>query len=153
MLYILNDSKGEVALLGPNTTKWVVPHDAFFAVYNMFTFFGDTLSRQVVYRLPLINPLCYLILSAVGAGTCLAKIPIIAPIGIFLVFFANGAIYGTSTKKIDSHVDRRANLTALSIWLFVGDIGSVVGSNTAPLIEKLVCKGVPLPHHHMCLHN
>ena len=35
MLYVLNDSHpgGQVALFGPNT-KTLVPHDAYFAVYN-----------------------------------------------------------------------------------------------------------------------
>jgi hypothetical protein len=154
MLYLFNDSsyrghEGQVALFGPNTST-LMPHDAFFAMYNCFTFLGDTLSRQLVYRAPrLLHPFWFLLLSATGAVLCLIKIPIIAPIGIFLIFFANGAIYGTSTKHIDSRVDRRVNLTALSVWLFVGDLGSVAGSNTWPLIAPLVCRGVHAPH--MCV--
>ena len=38
---------------------------------------------------------------------------------------------------------------ALSIWLFVGDVGSVIGSNTWPFVAPLVCAGVVAPH--MCL--
>ena len=151
MLYILNDSHagGMVALLGPNTST-LVPHDYYFAVYNCFTFLGDTFSRQLVYRMPrLYHPFWYLICSALGAFICLLKIPLIAPLGIFLVFFANGAVYATSSKHIDTRVDRRVNLTALSVWLFIGDIGSVTGSNTWPFIAPLICKGVVAPH--MCL--
>ena len=87
MLYVFNDSHpgGKVALLGPNTTSLLVPHDAYFAVYNCFTFLGDTLSRQLVYRAPrLYHPFWYLLLSAAGAAICLLKIPLVAPLGIFL---------------------------------------------------------------------
>jgi hypothetical protein len=157
MLYLFNDSAkaGQVALLGPNTTRWLVPHDAYFAVYNCFTFFGDTLSRQLVYRAArLYHPCVYLAFSAVGAALCLIHIPLVAPLGIFCIFFANGAVYATSTKHIDTNIDRRVGLTALSVWLFIGDIGSVLGSNTWEYIAPLVCSTVPLPHPHMCVvHN
>ena len=62
-----------------------------------------------------------------------------APIGIFLVFFANGAIYATSTRFIDTHIKHEYNLIALSVWLFIGDVGSVIGSNVLPYIRDLVC--------------
>jgi hypothetical protein len=148
--YILNDSKpgGAVALIGADTL--VVPHDAYFAVYNTFIYVGDSLSRQLVYRAEkLRHPFLYLICSAVGGLLCLAKLPLLTPVGIFLVFFANGSIYATSTKHIDTNVDRARNLTALSIWLFIGDVGAVLGSNTWELVAPLVCDGVHSPH--MCL--
>ena len=51
------------------------------------------------------------------------------------------AVYATSSKHIDTRVDRRVNLTALSVWLFIGDIGSVTGSNTWPFIAPLITHG------------
>jgi hypothetical protein len=57
------------------------------------------------------------------------------------VAFANGAIYAQSARHIDQVVDDEFNLIALSFWLFVGDIGSVIGSNVllyvCMLVEKL----------------
>lgn len=127
-----------------------IPRSRSSVCPRSFTFFGDTLSRQLVYRASrLYHPFWFLLLSVLGAFICLLKLPIVAPIGIFLVFFANGGIYATSSKHIDSHVDRKINLTALSIWLFIGDIGSVLGSNTWELVAKLVCNGVDAPH--MCV--
>ena len=156
MLYVLNDSGkgGRVALLGqadhPGQVEALVPHDAFFAVYNCFSFAGDTLSRYLVYRSSRLHPPgAYLALSALGATLCLIKVPLLAPLGTFCIFAANGAIYATSTKHIDSHVDRSINLTALSLWLFIGDLGSVAGSNTWPIAAGLLCRGVHAPH--MCL--
>ena len=65
----------QVALLGPNTIGLLVPHDAFFAVYNCFTFVGDALSRQLVYRATrLAHPLLFLAFSAVGVFLCLIKV-------------------------------------------------------------------------------
>ena len=66
----------QVALLGPNTSTLLVPHDAFFAAYNCFTFLGDSVSRQLVYRASqLAHPLLFLAFSAVGATLCLIKVP------------------------------------------------------------------------------
>ncbi len=152
MLYILDDDRpgGQVALLGPNTVVLLVPHDAFFAVYNLCIYFGDSLSRQMVYKAEKLSPpLYYLYYSLLGVALGLCKIPLLAPVGLFCVFYANGSIYATSTKHIDSKVDRAFNLTALSIWLFIGDFGSVLGSNTWQRVAPLVCEGVDAPH--MCL--
>ena len=34
------------------------------------------------------------------------------------------------SRHIDANIDHKYNLIALSVWLFIGDIGSVAGSNT-----------------------
>jgi hypothetical protein len=139
LLYIYNDGAagtGLVPLFGAGTLLF--SHDWFFAINNSFTFCGDTISRKFAYWAKPRHPLQYIILSITGALLCISKIAILAPIGMFLIFFANGAVYGTSTRFIDNNVDKRYNLIALSVWLFMGDIGSVTGSNTyEPLIEWL----------------
>eukprot|EP01006_Ploeotia_vitrea_P004865 TRINITY_DN115622_c0_g1_i1.p1 TRINITY_DN115622_c0_g1~~TRINITY_DN115622_c0_g1_i1.p1 ORF type:complete len:455 (+),score=213.68 TRINITY_DN115622_c0_g1_i1:206-1570(+) len=137
MLYILNGKK--VPLFGPRSTEVLVPHDWFFVVYNMFTLAGDSLSRKFAYWAEPRHPFVYLILTVVGAAICLSKYAIVAPIGIFLVFFTNGAIYATSTRHIDMHVPKQYNLIALSFWLFIGDFGSVTGSNVIAHVRDLVC--------------
>ena len=148
----MNDSGhgGRVALLGPNTRSLLVPHDAFFAVQGLVVYLGDSLSRKVVYHAPTLrHPFWYLLSSAAGAALCLAKVPLLQPLGMFLIFFANGSIYATSTKHIDVAIHHKYNLTALSVWLFIGDLGAVVGSNTWQRVAPLVCAGVNAPH--MCL--
>ena len=118
-------------------------HGWFFTIFNIFTFLGDSGSRKIVYYIAKeINPMFYLLVSIAGTAMCLAKLPIIAPLGIFCIFFANGAIYGTSTKYIDAHVDKKYNLISLSVWLFLGDIGSVTGSNLWEAFRPMYCRGV-----------
>lgn len=135
-----------MALFGQNTsTLW--NHDMYFALFNFFTLLGDTGSRKFAYWFQSwldkdVNPLLFLVLSATGVLLCLIKVPFVAPLGIFCVFFANGAIYATTTKFIDMHVPHKYNLISLSFWLFVGDFGSVTGSNTWQSIQPLVCDGV-----------
>jgi hypothetical protein len=45
-------------------------------------------------------------------------------------------------------VSKRFNHIALSFWLFVGDVGSVAGSNLLPYIRDVVCAHTA---HYMCL--
>eukprot|EP00949_MAST-11_sp_MAST-11-sp1_P002202 g2202.t1 len=142
MFYILND-KNYVPLWGIlDGEKAKIGHDLFFVIYGVFTFAGDSLSRKFVYAIRPINPLWFLVLSLIGAVLCLCEVPALALPGVFLVFFANGSIYGASTRFIDSHVPKRYNLVALSFWLFIGDIGSVAGSNVWSLVKKSYCTAI-----------
>merc|ERR1712154_594260 len=102
---------------------------------------GDTIGRKVIYYFTLskIHPSWYLILSFVGAFCCILKIPILTWFGMFLIFLANGLIYAASTKFIDKNVDKMFSLTAISFWLFIGDIGSVSGSNIWQIFQPIVC--------------
>ena len=113
----------------------------FFSIYSIGTFIGDTAGRKIIYyfHLSKIHPSCYLILSLIGAFCCILKIPFLSWIGIFLIFLANGLIYAASTKFIDKHVDKMFSLTAISFWLFIGDIGSVTGSNVWQIFQPVVC--------------
>lgn len=118
--------------------------NAFSAIYYTFSFCGDFFSRRIAYRDRLRNPLYFLALSVVGATMVLSKTSIIAPLGMFCVMFANGSIYAQTTKFVDVHVDKKYNLMALSVWLFIGDLGSFVGAQiTQPL--RTAIGGVPMP--------
>ena len=165
-------------------------HDRYFAIVNMHTFLGDTISttlpcdpmpihahtacdhghardlehegcglphactaaetfslqgRKVAYYYPSKDGgrmcLGYIAVAVFGAILCLLKMPILLWPGLFLIFYANGSIYATTTKHIDDHVPDEFNLIALSVWLFVGDIGSVTGSNTWEFMQPLLCDG------------
>merc|ERR1711991_1277391 len=103
MFYIFNNPD-TVPLFGwVDSDRILVSHDWYFTVFNLFTFAGDSISRRLVYSWKPRNPLFFLSLSAVGAALCLCRVPFVAPLGIFSIFFANGAIYGPSTRYIDSH--------------------------------------------------
>jgi hypothetical protein len=64
---------------------------------------------------------------------------------MFLVMFANGSIYAHTTKHVDVEVGKRFNLIALSIWLFVGDIGSFTAAQLVAKVRAAV-GGVELPY-------
>ena len=149
MFYILND-RSYVPLFGQfDHEKLLVSHGWFFTIFNAFTFMGDFMSRRLVYSFKPRNPLWYLLVSITGAAMCLARFPIIAPLGIYLVFFANGAIYGTSTRFIDTNIPKEYNLIALSCWLFLGDLGSVTGSNIWQSVRVGFCDHSTA--HYMCV--
>lgn len=139
-LYIFDVS--EVPLWPKSETQ--VPKNAFSMVYYTFSFCGDFFSRRIAYRDRLRNPIYFLVLSIIGAGLVLSKTALIAPLGMFMVMFANGSIYAQTTKFVDIHVDKQYNLMALSMWLFIGDIGSFIGAQiTQPL--RTAVGGVPMP--------
>ena len=121
-------------------------HDRYFAVFNMHTFLGDTISRKVAYYFKPAPVLSYVLIIIVGAVLSLLKMPILLWPGLFLIFFANGSIYATTTKHMDNTFKEgtalgQYHLIALSIWLFVGDIGSVAGSNTWEYFQPILCDG------------
>lgn len=116
-------------------SETTIPVNAFRAIYNTLSFLGDFTSRRIAYRDKERNPLYFLVLSCVGTGIILSKQAIIAPLGMFLVMFANGSIYAQSTKYVDNKVGEKYNLMALSAWLFLGDVGSFCGAQGVQAIQ------------------
>jgi len=112
-----------------------VPKNYFYAVYNLCSFLGDTTSRKLAYSDRARHPMLFVIFSGIGAALVLSKIAILGPLGVLCIFFANGSIYAHTTRRIDQSVAHRYNLIALSVWLFVGDIGSFTGSNLVSYIK------------------
>jgi hypothetical protein len=152
-LYVFNGK--QVPLFGAGHTDGPLAEThLFFALYNGGTLFGDTISRRLAYRRQPSAPLrvgryelqwsslAWLPLSFAGGALCLSKVGLAAPLGMFAIFFANGSIYATTTRFIDESVPKRFNLISLSVWLFVGDIGSVVGSLTLASVQAWACRGV-----------
>eukprot|EP00906_Rhabdomonas_costata_P013604 RCo019518 len=138
LLYIFDGSK--VPMLGRSVQdRLLVPHDWYFVGYNLFSLLGDSLGRKLAYVIHPRNPLIYLLLSVAGALLYTLEMGIAAPVANFLVFLANGLIYGTSTKHIDMALEGRHNLVALSVWLFVGDMGSLTGSLMLPTVRRWFC--------------
>lgn len=119
-----NLASAESARAGPH-----LQHDQYLAIYFAFGFVGGVLSRRLTYFIQQRNPLWYLILDVIGIGLILSKAPILAPFGLFLIMYGNGAIYATSVKHVDLVVSHDYNLIALSCYLCVGDIGGIIGAN------------------------
>eukprot|EP00011_Vannellida_sp_DIVA3-517-6-12_P007473 CAMPEP_0114626266 /NCGR_PEP_ID=MMETSP0168-20121206/11691_1 /TAXON_ID=95228 ORGANISM="Vannella sp., Strain DIVA3 517/6/12" /NCGR_SAMPLE_ID=MMETSP0168 /ASSEMBLY_ACC=CAM_ASM_000044 /LENGTH=427 /DNA_ID=CAMNT_0001837561 /DNA_START=10 /DNA_END=1290 /DNA_ORIENTATION=- len=132
ILYIYSGSCVPYSVLGFDMSR-----DWFVCLYNTFFFAGDTSSRKIFYLVRIINPMFFLILSVIGVVCGLSDITLIVPMCAFLVAFANGSIYTQANRLIDHEVDDQYNLIALSFWLFLGDCGSVLGSNTTPFLTNL----------------
>lgn len=64
------------------------------------------------------------------------------------VLWANGSIYATTTRHVDNNVMKGHNLVALSTWLFMGDVGSTVGSNLLIYVKA----AIGATHCHHCAH-
>jgi len=63
------------------------------------------------------------------------KVPMLAFLSNFLIMVGDGLIYGLVARCIDEIVPKQYNLIAISYWLFVGDLGSVTGSNLVSYIR------------------
>jgi len=116
--------------------------DLLKAVYNAMFCCGDVLGRKLMYDRQRRLPFLFLIISAVGICCGLSSITYIIPVCAFCIAFANGAIYAQSARYIDQNVPIAYNLVSLSVWLFVGDIGSVIGSNA---LQKMLIGVEQLP--------
>jgi len=116
----------------------VFPTHTFFAMYNVFYMFGGLCGRILSYRIKARHPLVFATLSIAGALMLLTKVPLLAPLSIFTVQMGDGLIYGSIARRIDEKVPKQFNLIAISFWLFVGDFGSVAGSNLISFIRLWV---------------
>jgi len=107
----------------------VLPTSSFIAVVSWFNMLGGVTGRWLSYRMKPRHPICYGLLTVVGVLLIILWVPLLAPLGSFLVMMGDGLIYGSISKHIDSGVSRQFNLTAISCWLLLGDAGSILGSN------------------------
>jgi hypothetical protein len=140
MLYVFSNKTG-VPMLGKNS--YHLKHDGFFCIYNVFTFIGATVSRKFAYVDKVERPIgLFLLFSVAGVGFNIVasqtNVGVLALLGGMCVFLGNGSIYNRTTKAIDNHVGGIFNLTALSAWLLVGDLGSVLGSNITPFLAQFL---------------
>ena len=112
--------------------------DVLKAVYNALFCLGDFSGRRLMYDRKRRNPFLFLILTVLGIVCGLSNNAYAVPLCGFLVAFGNGAIYAQSARRIDKLVPRELNLTATSVWLFLGDFGSVTGSNCITYVVMAV---------------
>jgi len=103
--------------------------DWLFSIYDAFFFLGDTSSRKIFYLVKTVFPLFFLVFTVIGAAAGLSNFIYIIFLCPLLVAFCNGSIYSQANRHIDTKVPKEFSLIAFSFWLFIGDIGSVLGSN------------------------
>jgi hypothetical protein len=134
LLYLLNDAYVEIF-----PSQWIRT-GIFFAIFSSFGFVGDVVSRRIVYSMkPKFHPIWYLALTAAGVCIIVSMVPVIAPIGTFLVFFANGSIYAQSCRLLDSKLEtEKVSVLGNSLFFFLGDCGSVIGALSVPFIRDLL---------------
>jgi len=114
----------------------VLPMHSFFALFNVCNLMGGLCGRILSYRIRKPrHPLSYALLCITGAGFLLMKVPMLAFLSNFLIMVGDGLIYGLVARCIDEIVPKQYNLIAISYWLFVGDLGSVTGSNLVSYIR------------------
>jgi hypothetical protein len=118
-----------------------VQNDTFFAIFNIFNMLGGLLGRYLSYRVKARHPAFYVCLHIVGVALLLSRVPSLAPLSTLFIMLGDGLIYGSLSRRIDMHVPMEFNLTAISYWLFVGDLGSILGSNLISYIRDWVAGG------------
>lgn len=116
-----------------------VSKNVFRAIFNCCSLIGDATGRKLAYFTHrYVTPAWFLFFTVTGVTLVLSKQAIIAPLGMWCIMFANGSIYAHTTKYVDDKVDHKFNLISLSAWLFVGDVGSFIGSNIVNSVRVLV---------------
>ena len=156
LLYIFNADK--VPLFLPGDETHLMDHDFFFAIPNFAGFLGDSLSRNLAYKIRGLKKrhrryqiiLCCMFLSVCGGVCAISKIGILAPLAMFLIFFGNGMLYASSNRFIDAEIASQFSLITLSVWLLFGDIGSVIASESVDTVRSVACDMFnPYPHHNL----
>ena len=161
----------QVPLFEDDGSSYLVDANLFFMLQNLFIFFGDAVSRKVAYWVTLrksvggqIKLLSYVVLVPIlGVALLLTKYGIFSMLGCFLVFFGNGFVYGSTTRFVDHYIPRKFHLIVFSVWLLLGDLGSVSGGLMVVPFHALVCGagagGAPAEagveeatkHYHVCV--
>lgn len=130
LLYLYNTGSVEMA------SSMAMPTGYFFALFSSFGFVADVISRRRIYeKKPESHPIRYLVFTFIGTLIILSQTPLIAPIGTFFIFFANGSIYAQSCRWLDLQLDESVLVMASSIFFFLGDCGSVMGAILIPFIR------------------
>eukprot|EP01156_Anaeramoeba_ignava_P024395 Anaeramoba_ignava/c7101_g1_i2.p2 GENE.c7101_g1_i2~~c7101_g1_i2.p2 ORF type:complete len:213 (+),score=52.75 c7101_g1_i2:835-1473(+) len=131
ILYIFG--KNDIFFSGTSTK---MAYHLFVTIYDAGFFIGDLGGRKLIYRSKKnYHPAFFLILNIIGIGFGVSHLSELAITAGIFIALGNGIIYSLSCRNIDEKIDRKYNLIGLSYWLFVGDIGSVIGSNLISFIS------------------
>jgi MFS family permease len=140
-----------LSLFGPGCTLYVyqrrvsyrllgttIGHSWFMFIYNCGSFLGDFVSRRVMDQKKIVHPALHIGVALFALVLNLALIPEIAPLAAFGFSWTNGTLYTQSTRLIGELFPERYHLTATSVWLFTGDLGSTAGSNLVQVLVPVI---------------
>jgi len=105
-----------------------MPTDSFFAMYSAFSMLGSIIGRNASYKVDPRHPAVYLVLTLCGVWMLLRSVPLLALASTFFIYLGDGLIYGSISRYIDSQVSGKFNLSAITVWCILGDIGAVFGA-------------------------
>lgn len=131
LLYVYD--KPSVVLFGR-----VISTDVFFALYNTATFFGGFIGRTGGYHMRPVHPLAFTCISGTAVALIFTGRTELQLLAGFFCLLADGFIYAQTCRAIDGRVPHEFAVMAMSVWLFVGDIGSVLGSNLILEVRRLL---------------
>jgi len=112
----------------------------YVVIYSVLFFVGDTSSRKIFYNRKYIFPITFLVFCLVSGALFVSAVTELVLFAGLFAAFANGSIYAQASRMIDTTVPKKNHLIALSFWLFIGDIGSVIGSLQMQNITNLYVK-------------
>ncbi|CAD7974672.1 unnamed protein product [Amoebophrya sp. A25] len=148
---IFSASKVPLFADDPNS-RFLIDQHVYLAIQNAFVFVGDSVSRKIVYHqlkeqshfrgsifLQIRLLLAFVCFTVAGLYLLSLRMGATAILGSFLIFYANGSTYATTTRWVDLRLDANFHVSALSFWLFVGDIGSVAGSSLTDVYHRFLC--------------
>jgi len=105
-----------------------MPTNSFFAMFSAFSMLGGITGRNLSYKVDPRHPAVYLVLTLCGVCMLLRAVPVLALGSTFLIYLGDGFIYGSISRHIDSAVSGKFNLSAITVWCILGDIGAVFGA-------------------------
>jgi hypothetical protein len=143
MICVSAFSPGVLLYLYNGPTVTVLGHEMntqlYFALFSSFGFLSDVVSRRIVYKRNFsFHPIRFLLFSFIGLWIILGRVPVIAPLGTLLIFYANGSVYALSSKWLDSKIPNSSLVVANSFFFLFGDIGSVIGAVSIPFIRDFL---------------
>eukprot|EP00483_Globobulimina_turgida_P008760 UN08778 len=149
---------GEIPLFTSMEGKHVwINRDLYFALSGILNGICQVLGNRTSYYTKYITligqkyPFCFVVFQLCCGVLCSCVYfiqPFIALLGIAGVYLMNGAIYSSGVKYIDTKIDQKYNLIALSVWLIFADIGSIIGQNTFEPIVRYVCDDDSTPSYY-----
>jgi hypothetical protein len=107
-------------------------------MYNIGSFLGDFISRRVMVRRKILHPIWFFLLLCISLALNLSLVPEIAVLAAFGFSWANGGLYCQTARLISETFTHAYHLTAISCWMFMGD----VGSTTASMLIQQVRPGI-----------
>jgi hypothetical protein len=139
-----------VSLFSPGVMLYLLDHNSmtflkvkrtqYFMIYGICTTLGGLFGRWIGFTLrKSYNPLLLVLVVIIGMVIDLALAiynPIFGWLAGFLVLCGNALLYNQSWSYLGTKNTNKTGVTLYSKWLFVGDLGSTIGTIIMALIKS-----------------